>query len=1055
MHFAAKQRTRTTRSVERLPKMAGVPDPLEDMLYSEVDEKAVSDLVGSLESELGGQNKSQSEARRSGAAESGNNNLGKAQAAQAGTALEARASGLHRVEVKRENGSERTPSTNSVPVSSALNAVGVMATNRVQPNITLVPKPAVTGLATSPNCSSDAAVVASSSPSPSSSSSSATDTLTNTNHIASTIRAVSSRPLAGENGSSATVALASAPAPVAGLQTGVNGAVIGSVLGTDNSNTSTSKGTNGTFLGASVQPNHILSQPVSVSATQTVPAVALHRPSNISPSPSDPKLAASVSVTSVPASALTFSNASLIKTHPQTQLKTIVPNQLVSSTVAVRAPITSTPVQSDAVSTSLTVVSTPSVLVKQEAGLSGQAAGMLRPATPSPAVSTAPVRPGVPAAPALRAVVPQLTVRPQQQTTIQLPPGFTIPPGMVLVRTEAGQLVLVPQQVLAQAKAQNQTKATLSPTPATTTTGATIRVTTSVQQSPVTSQAIRPIPPAQAKVVQAASPASPALQKTPLVTASTAPKPSGPTVITTGARVQAPNQTILKPSPAVPAPAAPTAGIAGLSQEMQENVKKCKNFLATLIKLASHNSPLPETSKNVKALVQDLLDAKIEPEEFTNRLQTELKSSPQPYLIPFLKKSLPALRMTLLNSQQSLTQLAQTTSSSLTVSAIKAPPPRSLATTVPAVRPAVSQDQATLVAVKRTGVQTGPVRMPMVITQSIRPQGAVVRGPVVQVRGPMGITMQASANQKQKLNDPGGGTFRDDDDINDVASMAGVNLNEENARILATGSELVGTQIRSCKDEAFLPATLLHKRILEIARGFGVNEVMADVVSLVSHATEARLRSTLENVSALARHRTEPSKDEEHHEQTSDVRTQLKFFEQLERLEKQRKDDEEREILLKVAKSRSRQEDPEQARLKQKAKEMQQQELAQMRQRDANLTALAAIGPRKKRKLDSPGASGAEVREQSCYLRLDEPLRLKAGLEAQPVDGLVIEQVMRAFLRGIRKLLGLGRRLLVLHSTGEAADHAGQPQGLDLLPGAGALHGPLTAAVQGSAQIGP
>lgn len=46
---------------------------------------------------------------------------------------------------------------------------------------------------------------------------------------------------------------------------------------------------------------------------------------------------------------------------------------------------------------------------------------------------------------------------------------------------------------------------------------------------------------------------------------------------------------------------------------------------------------------------------------------------------------------------------------------------------------------------------------------------------------------------------------------------------------------------------------------------------------------------------------------------------------------------------------------------------MQQQELAQMRQRDANLTALAAIGPRKKRKVDSPGAtpSGTEVRTTS------------------------------------------------------------------------------------------
>lgn len=45
--------------------------------------------------------------------------------------------------------------------------------------------------------------------------------------------------------------------------------------------------------------------------------------------------------------------------------------------------------------------------------------------------------------------------------------------------------------------------------------------------------------------------------------------------------------------------------------------------------------------------------------------------------------------------------------------------------------------------------------------------------------------------------------------------MAGVNLNEESARILATNSDLVGTQIRSCKDEAFLHPGLLHRRIQE------------------------------------------------------------------------------------------------------------------------------------------------------------------------------------------------------------------------------------------------
>lgn len=57
---------------------------------------------------------------------------------------------------------------------------------------------------------------------------------------------------------------------------------------------------------------------------------------------------------------------------------------------------------------------------------------------------------------------------------------------------------------------------------------------------------------------------------------------------------------------------------------------------------------------------------------------------------------------------------------------------------------------------------------------------------------------------------------RDDDDINDVASMAGVNLSEESARILATNSDLVGAVTRSCKDEAFLSTSPLTQRALEI-----------------------------------------------------------------------------------------------------------------------------------------------------------------------------------------------------------------------------------------------
>lgn len=401
-----------------------------------------------------------------------------------------------------------------------------------------------------------------------------------------------------------------------------------------------------------------------------------------------------------------------------------------------------------------------------------------------------------------------------------------------------------------------------------------------------------------------------------------------------------------------------------MSGEMQDNVKKCKNFLATLIKLASHNSPSPETSKNVKSLVQDLLDAKIEPEEFTSRLQTELKSSPQPYLVPFLKKSLPALRLSLLSSQHTVTHPPQQGFKP----APGGPPPAIAAGPAVRIRPphcvsvtaGAGMGHAAGMGM-RAGAMSGQVRMPMGITHPVRVQGTMCKAGFIQGKSPMAVQM--CGNQKNKLNDPGGGSFRDDDDINDVASMAGVNLNEESARILATNSELVGTHIRSCKDEAFLHPGLLHRRILETAKKFGVTDVPMEAVTFISHAAQSRLRTVVEKVSSIAQQRLDSCKDEEGYEQSADVRSQLRFFEQLERMEKQRKDDQEREILLKAAKSRSRQEDPEQARLKQKAKEMQQQELAQVRQREANLTALAAIGPRKKRKMDSPGAtpSGTEV----------------------------------------------------------------------------------------------
>ncbi|KAF1386274.1 hypothetical protein PFLUV_G00092820 [Perca fluviatilis] len=276
---------------------------------------------------------------------------------------------------------------------------------------------------------------------------------------------------------------------------------------------------------------------------------------------------------------------------------------------------------------------------------------------------------------------------------------------MVLVRTETGQLVMVPQQVLAQAQAktqqaQAQAAANLNQRPAAPTAGTAIRVSTAATAP----QTVRLAAPVQTRMVQSPSTTvQKALTVAPggaAVSVKMTPQ-KAQTVITAGGTpvtkpAGVPSAPLTSATPA-PAPTTP-ARVNMVSQEMQENVKKCKNFLATLIKLASHNSPSPDTSKNVKALVQDLLDAKIEPEEFTTRLQAELKSSPQPYLIPFLK------------------------------------------------------------AVNRAGVQPVQTRSPVVFSQTLRPQGTLVSRPMTIIGRGL-VTPTATANQR-KLSDPGGGTFR-------------------------------------------------------------------------------------------------------------------------------------------------------------------------------------------------------------------------------------------------------------------------------------------------------
>ncbi|XP_064562073.1 transcription initiation factor TFIID subunit 4B isoform X1 [Zonotrichia leucophrys gambelii] len=720
--------------------------------------------------------------------------------------------------------------------------------------------------------------------------------------------------------------------------------------------------------------------------------------------------------------------------------------------------------------------------------------------------AAAPPRPG--GTPVLRGAAPGVPrpVAPKgpPAATLQLPANLQLPPGTVLIRSSNGHLMLVSQQSIGQA--ENQTQSNTSVRPSVPTSTPAIRIC-AVQNSGT--QLVKKIAAAPVKTLSQKTNAVVSTVQTPAVIQPAAATASVTTVtavkpLSTGTPVKLPvtgppAQAISQKAVSVKAEGT-TVAQTSTSTEMLENVKKCKNFLATLVKLASSGPQAPEMGQNVKNLVQNLLEAKIEPEEFTKKLYTELKSSPQPYLVPFLKKSVLALRQLMPDPQSFIQQCMEQTAptqeevstcpsaapapstgaatSAVATTALPAVKPSPAAVTAPVVvTPVLASTSAAapLQAVKAvpspatgtvalgpaasvltvassglTAVQPGksvltsavpasslqaakPVLVSTVASSAAtplqplkpvmgtpigikisqpssivarsagapqvvkvkqlvvqQPSGAIVKqvstlpqpsvltlqtsaekkmplntlvqssqfpaGSILkQITLPRNkiLSLQASPVQKVKMKENGATSFRDEDDLNDVTSMAGVNLSEENASILAANSELIGTVIHSCADEPFLSLEALQSKILNIGKRHDIMELNSDVVNLISHATQERLRGLLEKLTVIARHRVSTHKGSDKYIVCSDTRAQLRFLEKLDHLEKQRKDEEEREMLLRAAKSRSNKEDPEQLRLKQKAKEMQQLELAQMQQREANLTALAAIGPRKKRPLDS------------------------------------------------------------------------------------------------------
>ena len=109
-------------------------------------------------------------------------------------------------------------------------------------------------------------------------------------------------------------------------------------------------------------------------------------------------------------------------------------------------------------------------------------------------------------------------------------------------------------------------------------------------------------------------------------------------------------------------------------------------------------------------------------------------------------------------------------------------------------------------------------------------------------------------------------------------------------------TSLIGQQIRSCKDEIFLQTGNLGARIAKLCRDRGLEDPSPEVIALMSHATQDRLKTLAEKLSVIAEHRMDVVRLEAapQYEVTQDVRGQLRFLGDMDKIEKMRHAEQEK-----------------------------------------------------------------------------------------------------------------------------------------------------------------
>ncbi|KAM7532700.1 hypothetical protein Aperf_G00000130274 [Anoplocephala perfoliata] len=223
-------------------------------------------------------------------------------------------------------------------------------------------------------------------------------------------------------------------------------------------------------------------------------------------------------------------------------------------------------------------------------------------------------------------------------------------------------------------------------------------------------------------------------------------------------------------------------------------------------------------------------------------------------------------------------------------------------------------------------------------TTPIAPQRAAVLAPGTQLRPVYPSTPGSTASIIAASSTPSISL------VSAPATSAFLPVASAGAGAITSNTVSTSPNVSSQLNQPFFPVSQIRSFLATKLSAAAVASLSDEALNCMAHGLNSFLRDVLTRLSLVAGHKATKLAEDPHLEQVDYAREQIAFVQKMYDFDQEKRSELQREFILKAAKTRLRNENSEQARIREMANQLKNEKDERERQEQANFTALSAIG---------------------------------------------------------------------------------------------------------------